>query len=84
MQDLEGIAHARFCRARIRLRRGGGQGEAQTIADELGESFQISLKLGRADFIGGGNLSMANSWQSGDTMTRQVYRFRHCEECAAR
>jgi tetratricopeptide (TPR) repeat protein len=52
MQDIDGIANVRFKCAQIRLRRGGHEsGEAQTIADELSESFEITLKLQRADGI---------------------------------
>jgi hypothetical protein len=51
-QDLDGIAHVRFSCARLRLTRGGmQQGEAQTICDELAESFAILHKLQRVDGI---------------------------------
>jgi hypothetical protein len=52
MGDMDGIAHVRFACARIRLDRGGlAKGEAQTILDELAESFALSKKLQRADAI---------------------------------
>ncbi len=53
MNDASAIAHALFSCARIRIQRGGLQdGEAQTIHDELTESFAINVKLQRADGIG--------------------------------
>ena len=51
-KDLDGIAHARFSCAQLRLKRGGLEaGEMQTIYEELAESFAINLKLQRADGI---------------------------------
>ena len=53
MQDLVSIAHIRFSCARIRLQLGGLEsGEAQTIGDELAESFDILRRLGRVDGVG--------------------------------
>ncbi len=52
MGDVDSIAHIRFSCAQIRLDRGGlTQGKAQTIADELAESFAIYQKIRRADGI---------------------------------
>jgi tetratricopeptide (TPR) repeat protein len=52
MGDIDSVAHIRYACATIRLQRGGLEGgEAQVITDELAESFAISVKLGRADFI---------------------------------
>ena len=52
IQDMDLIAHIRFSCARIRLDRGGLQGdEAQAIVDELAESFTLNQKLQRADGI---------------------------------
>jgi tetratricopeptide (TPR) repeat protein len=54
MGDAEIIAHIKFSCAGIRLQRGGwAKGEAQTILNELSESFTIARKLGLTDFIGG-------------------------------
>jgi hypothetical protein len=51
--DIDSIAHIRFSSASIRLQRGGwGNGEAQTILNELEESFRTAQQIGRADFIG--------------------------------
>jgi hypothetical protein len=50
--DMDSVAHIRFSCAMIRIRRGGlGQGEAQTIFDQLAESFTLTKKPQRADFI---------------------------------
>jgi tetratricopeptide (TPR) repeat protein len=50
--DIDSIAHIRFSCAQLRLGRDGlAQGEAQTIVDELAESFAINKKLQRADGI---------------------------------
>ena len=52
IKDLDGIAHIRFACAQLRLTRGGLKlGEAQTIYDELAESFAILQKLQRIDGI---------------------------------
>lgn len=52
LQDSDSIAHVRFRCASIRLARGGWEaGEAQTIHDELAESYSISLRLGCAGGI---------------------------------
>jgi len=51
-KDLVSVAHIRFACARLRLARGGmEQEEAQTIYDELAESFVILQKLQRVDGI---------------------------------
>ena len=52
MQDIESVAHIRYYCALIRLRRGGLKSEGETILSELAESFAISRKLGRVDYIG--------------------------------
>jgi len=53
MNDIDGIAHAKFSTAQIRLQRGDHQtGGLQQIYQDLDEAFTISLKLGRPDFIG--------------------------------
>lgn len=52
IQDVGGIAYVRYACARIRLERGGLQGdEGQTIIDELAESFTLFRKLQRVDGI---------------------------------
>ena len=52
LNDISGIAHIRYSCAQIRLQRGGlDKGEAQTIFEELKESFALSKKLQRADSI---------------------------------
>jgi hypothetical protein len=52
MQDLDLIAHIRFCCAQIRISRGGlQQGEGQVIQDELAESFMLFQQLQRVDGI---------------------------------
>lgn len=51
-QDMDGIAHGRFSCAQLRIaRRGLEQGEAQTIHDELAESFALLQQLQRVDGI---------------------------------
>jgi len=52
LADISGIAHIRFLCAQIRLQRDGlEKGEVQTIYEELAESFALSMKLQRVDFI---------------------------------
>ena len=52
LRDIDSIAHIRFRCASLRFERGGwGAGEAQTIHDELAESYAIFRHLGRADAI---------------------------------
>ncbi len=52
MQDTDSIAHVRLCCAQIRLGRDGlEKGEAQTIYEELAESFTLFKKLQRVDGI---------------------------------
>ena len=53
MQDIDSIAHIRFSCARFRLgRRESKQDEAQTIFDELAESFALKKQIQRVDGIG--------------------------------
>jgi len=50
--EIDLIAHIRFSCAKLRLARGGlEQGEAQTIFDELSESFTLNSNLQRPDGI---------------------------------
>jgi tetratricopeptide (TPR) repeat protein len=52
MHDIDSVAHIRYKCAMIRIERGGLEhGEAQTVYDELAESFAISMKIGRVDYI---------------------------------
>jgi hypothetical protein len=53
LQDIDSLAHIRFCMAFIRLKRGdAAHAGLQQIYEELQESFEYSIKLGRPDFIG--------------------------------
>ncbi|MCB0047735.1 MAG: hypothetical protein KDD92_20100, partial [Caldilineaceae bacterium] len=50
--DLDGVAHARFSCAQLRLKRGGWQqGEHQEIYEELAESFALWRQIQRFDGI---------------------------------
>ncbi|MBV9652991.1 MAG: hypothetical protein JOZ42_00360, partial [Acetobacteraceae bacterium] len=50
--DIDGIAHAKFSSARIRLRRPNPEpAEIETILSELEESFRLAKELGRTDAI---------------------------------
>ncbi|MFC1537451.1 CHAT domain-containing protein [Gemmatimonadota bacterium] len=52
INDLDCIAHIHYSCAQLRIEQGGlKQGEAQTIHDELQKSFEINLKLKRADGV---------------------------------
>jgi hypothetical protein len=52
MHDLASLAHIRFCCAQIRLQQSGWQSAAaQTIVDELAESFALFSKLQRVDGV---------------------------------
>ncbi len=54
MGDADSIAHIKFNRASIRLRRGDwDKGETQPIFDDLAEAFAIARKMGRTDFVAG-------------------------------
>jgi len=51
--DIDSIAHIKFSTAYLRLQRGDHNTEGiQQIYEDLSEAFEISLKLGRPDFIG--------------------------------
>ena len=52
MKDSDMIAHIRFSCAALRLRRRGlEQGEAETIIQELSESFMLNMKLQRVEGV---------------------------------
>ncbi|AGA90192.1 hypothetical protein Thimo_1398 [Thioflavicoccus mobilis 8321] len=58
--DIDGIAHVRFARARLRLERGEHEtGGIQAIYDDLAASYEILRRLGRPDGIGAVGLLLA-------------------------
>ena len=58
-KDLDMIGHVRFSCAHLRIVRGGlEQGEAQTIYEELTESFEIYQRLQRVDGVAAVGLAL--------------------------
>jgi tetratricopeptide (TPR) repeat protein len=81
MSNIESIAHIKYSTAVIRLQRGDhNTGGIRQIQEDLSEAFEISLKLGRPDFIGGIGSLFAQILAMGGQKTEALKVLQHAED----